>query len=57
MLAQPGSGYFSSGLQQVANRPFGLSEWIHVYPSLYSAEGPRHRRRLRDGLAGLGCHL
>ncbi len=40
MLAQPGSGYFSSGLQQVANRPFGLSEWIDVYPSLYSAEGP-----------------
>ncbi|HEY5915328.1 MAG TPA: hypothetical protein VJA21_32500, partial [Verrucomicrobiae bacterium] len=40
MLARPGSGYFSSGLQQVGNRPFGLSEWIHVYPSLYSAEGP-----------------
>jgi hypothetical protein len=40
MLARPGSGYFSSGLQQVAGRPFGLSEWIHVYPSLYSAEGP-----------------
>jgi len=40
MLARPGSGYFGSGLQQVAGRPFGLSEWIHVYPSLYSAEGP-----------------
>src|ERR1019366_3234904 len=40
MLRQPGGGYFSSGLQQVADRPFGLSEWIHVYPSLYSAEGP-----------------
>jgi hypothetical protein len=40
MLGKPGSGYFSSGLQQVADRPFGLSEWIHVYPSLYSAEGP-----------------
>jgi hypothetical protein len=40
MLTQPGSGYFSTGLQQVADRPFGLSEWIHVYPSLYSAEGP-----------------
>jgi hypothetical protein len=37
---QPGSGDFSSGLQQVANRPFGMSEWIHVHPSLYSAEGP-----------------
>jgi len=40
MLSKPGSGYFSSGLQQVTDRPFGLSEWIHVYPSLYSAEGP-----------------
>ena len=40
LLAQPGSGYFSSGLQQVADRPFGLSEWITVYPSLYSADGP-----------------
>ena len=54
MLAHPGSGYFSSGLQQVIDRPFGLSEWIHVYPSLYSAEGPADRRRLRHGLAGLG---
>ena len=40
LLTRPGSGYFSTGLQQVAGRPFGLSEWIHVYPSLYSAEGP-----------------
>jgi hypothetical protein len=39
MLAKPGSGYFSTGLQQVADRPFGLSEWITVYPSLYSADG------------------
>lgn len=40
LLTKPGSGYFGSGLQQVATRPFTLSEWIHVYPSLYSAEGP-----------------
>jgi len=40
MLGKPGSGDFSSGLQQVADRPFGMSEWIHQYPSLYSAEGP-----------------
>lgn len=40
MLGSPGGGYLSSGLQQVADRPFALSEWIHVYPSLYSAEGP-----------------
>ncbi|MEI8341629.1 MAG: hypothetical protein WCH43_08865 [Verrucomicrobiota bacterium] len=40
MLAKPGSGDFSTGLQQVADRPFGISEWVHQYPSLYSAEGP-----------------
>jgi len=40
MLSQPGGGDLSSGLEQVANRPFGVSEWIHVYPSLYNAEGP-----------------
>jgi len=40
MLAHPGSGDFSAGLQQVIDRPFGVSEWIHVYPSLYSAEAP-----------------
>lgn len=40
LLSKPGDGYFGTGLQQVAGRPFGLSEWSHVYPSLYSAEGP-----------------
>ncbi len=40
MLKSPGSGYLSTGLQQVAGLPFAVSEWIHVYPSLYSAEGP-----------------
>ena len=39
MLPKPGSGYFSTGLQQVVDRPFALSEWITVYPSLYSADG------------------
>jgi hypothetical protein len=40
MLSRPGSGYFGSGLQQVVDRPFALSEWIHVYPNVYAAEGP-----------------
>jgi len=40
LLKTPGGGFLSTGLQQVAGRPFGTSEWIHVYPSLYSAEGP-----------------
>lgn len=52
MLANPGSGYFSSGLQQVIDRPFGLSEWIHVYPSLYSAEGPAIVAAYGMGLQG-----
>ena len=52
MLAQPGSGYLGSGLQQVADRPFGISEWIHVYPSLYSAEGPAIFAAYGMGLQG-----
>lgn len=52
MLTKPGSGYLSTGLQQVADRPFGLSEWIHVYPSLYSAEGPAIMAAYGMGLQG-----
>jgi len=40
MLTKPGSGYLSSGLQQVEGRPFGLSEWITQFPIEYQAEGP-----------------
>lgn len=40
LLTHPGSGYLSAGLQQVIDRPFGLSEWITCYPALYSADGP-----------------
>jgi hypothetical protein len=36
----------------VADRPFGLSEWIHVYPSLYSAEGPAILAAYGMGLQG-----
>jgi len=52
MLAKPGSGYFSTGLQQVGDRPFGFSEWITVYPSLYSAEGPAMIAAYGMGLQG-----
>ena len=55
LLAQPGSGYFSSGLQQVVDRPFGLSEWITVYPSLYSADGPALIAAYGLGLQGWDC--
>ncbi len=40
MLTHPGSGYLSSGLQQVADRPFGISEWISCSPLTYTADGP-----------------
>ncbi|MGH7222718.1 MAG: hypothetical protein ACRELF_05800, partial [Gemmataceae bacterium] len=52
MLTHPGSGYFSSGLQQVIDRPFGLSEWIHVYPNVYGAEGPAILAAYGMGLQG-----
>ncbi|BCM93628.1 hypothetical protein IAD21_05519 [Abditibacteriota bacterium] len=52
MLKEPGGGYLSSGLQQVEGKPFGLSEWIHVYPSLYSAEGPAIAAAYGMGLQG-----
>ncbi len=52
MLTRPGSGYFGSGLQQVIDRPFGLSEWIHVYPNVYAAEGPAILAAYGMGLQG-----
>ena len=39
MLAVTGSGLLSSGLQQVADRPFALSEWINTLPNEWIAEG------------------
>ena len=52
MLTKPGSGYLGSGLQQVVDRPFGLSEWIHVYPNVYAAEGPAIVAAYGMGLQG-----
>jgi hypothetical protein len=40
MIAAPGSGILSSGMMQVANRPFMLSEWISTFPSEYAIEAP-----------------
>ena len=39
MLSAPGSGYFSSAFQQVADRPFMLSEFNHRHPNEWAAEG------------------
>jgi len=39
MVAVPGGGILGSGQMQVAGHPFMLSEWIHVHPNPYGAEG------------------
>ncbi|MGB3801750.1 MAG: hypothetical protein WA952_18170 [Lewinella sp.] len=38
MLADPGSGLLSTGLQQVADRPFQFSEWMSLIPNEWTAE-------------------
>ena len=38
MLAAPGSGLLSTGLQAVADRPFALSEWMAMLPNEWTAE-------------------
>jgi len=40
MLDRPGGGSLSAGMQQVADLPFMLSEWVHVFPTQYVFEGP-----------------
>ncbi len=40
MLRVPGSGILSAGMQQVADRPFSISEWIHTFPNERGVEGP-----------------
>jgi hypothetical protein len=40
MLRAAGSGTLSVGLQQASDRPFMLSEWIHVFPNEWGVEGP-----------------
>jgi hypothetical protein len=52
MLRGAGSGTFSVGLQQVADRPFMLSEWIHVFPNEWGAEGPALLGAYGYGLQG-----
>ncbi|MBI5723834.1 MAG: sigma-70 family RNA polymerase sigma factor [Planctomycetes bacterium] len=52
MLAQPGSGYLGTGMQQVADRPFSVSEWIHCWPAMYAAEGPAIMAVYGMGLQG-----
>ena len=52
MLSRPGSGMLSTGMNQVAGRPFSLSEWIHVFPNEWGAEGPAILGAYGMGLQG-----
>ena len=52
MLPRPGLGLFGSGLQQVVNRPFMFSEWIHVKPNEFGVEGPAVLGAYGMGLQG-----
>lgn len=38
MVEKPGSGLLSTGLQQVVDRPFSLSEWMSLLPNRWIAE-------------------
>jgi len=52
MLRTAGSGTLSVGLQQASDRPFMLSEWIHVFPSEWGVEGPALLGAYGFGLQG-----
>ncbi len=52
MLARPGMGSLSAGFQQVAEAAFMLSEWTHVQPNEWSAEGPALMGAYGWGLQG-----
>ncbi len=52
MLHTAGSGTLSVGLQQASDRPFMLSEWIHVFPSEWGVEGPAILGAYGYGLQG-----
>jgi hypothetical protein len=52
MLRAPGSGMLSAGMQQVRDRPFMLSEWIHVSPNEWGVEGPAIIGAYAMGLQG-----
>lgn len=52
MLRLAGSGMLSSGMQQVLDRPFMLSEWIHETPNEWGVEGPAILGAYGMGLQG-----
>lgn len=52
MLSFAGSGLLSSGMQQVSDRPFMMSEWVHVRPNEWGVEGPAIMGAYAMGLQG-----
>jgi hypothetical protein len=52
MVDEVGSGLLSTGLQQVAQKPFAFSEWITVLPNRYGAESPAIVAAYGMGLQG-----
>jgi len=52
MLSVAGSGMLSMGMQQVSDRPFMVSEWIHVAPTEWGVEGPAIMGAYGMGLQG-----
>jgi hypothetical protein len=52
MCRIPGSALLSTGMQQVTDRPFMLSEWIHVFPNEWGVEGPAIIGAYAMGLQG-----
>jgi len=51
-LASPGTGSLLEAFVQVADRPFGLSEWIGVDPYPWAADGPPMIAAYGFGLQG-----
>jgi hypothetical protein len=52
MLTRPGMGSLSAGFQQVDGAAFMLSEWTHVQPNEWYAEGPTLMGAYGWGLQG-----
>lgn len=52
MLTRPGMGSLSAGFQQVDGAAFMLSEWTHVQPNEWYAEGPAIMGAYGWGLQG-----
>lgn len=51
-INNPGGGLFSSGMVQVADRPYAFSEWATVFPNEYVLESPAIIAAYGMGLQG-----